>query len=135
MALDSKVYRALENVVRPENISQEPAILDSYVFQMGTKTIATWLWMPRPEVVLLPGSVEEVQAIVKMCNRYQVKFKAFSTGYVTAANVARPGVIHLDLRRMNRILELNERDMYAVVEPYVSWAQLQAEAMKKGLNC
>jgi len=91
MALDSKVYRALEDVVGPENISQEPAILDSYAFQMGTKTIATRLWMPRPEVVLLPGSVEEVQAIVKMCNRYQVKFKAFSTGYVTACQCCPSG--------------------------------------------
>jgi len=46
-----------------------------------------------------------------------------------------PGVIKLDLRRMNRILEINEQNMYAVVEPYVTGAQLQAELMKKGLHC
>lgn len=135
MPLESQVYRALEDIVGPENISQEPAILDSYAFQMGTKAVPTRIWLARPEAVLLPGSVEEVQAIVKACNRYGIRFKALSTGFATAANVAHPGTIHLDLRRMDRILELNESDMYAVVEPYVSWVQLQAEAMKRGLNC
>jgi len=135
MALESKVYRALEDIVGVENISQEPAILDTYAFQMGTKAVPIRIWMTRPEAVVLPGSVEEVQAIVKACNRYGIRFKAISTGFATAANIARPGTIHIDPRRMNRILELNERDMYAVVEPYVTWVQLQAEAMKKGLNC
>ena len=41
----------------------------------------------------------------------------------------------LDLRRMNRILEIDEKNMFAVIEPYVIAAQLQAEAMKVGLNC
>jgi len=36
---------------------------------------------------------------------------------------------------MNRILEINEKNMYAVVEPYVISAQLQAELWKRGLNC
>ena len=36
---------------------------------------------------------------------------------------------------MNRILEINEKSMYAAVEPYVIGAQLQAELMKRGLNC
>ena len=35
---------------------------------------------------------------------------------------------------MDRILEIDEQNMFAVVEPYVVAAQLQAEAMKVGLN-
>jgi len=135
MALELKVYRVFEDIIGEENISQEPVILDSYAFQMGTKAVPYRIWMARPEAVLLPGTTEEVQAIVKACNRYGVKFKALSTGFATVANVARPGRILLDMRRMNRIIEINERDCYAVVEPYVSWVQLQAEVMKKGLNC
>ncbi len=34
---------------------------------------------------------------------------------------------------MDKIIELNEKDMYAVIEPYVAFVQLQAEAMKYGL--
>ena len=36
---------------------------------------------------------------------------------------------------MNRIIEINEENMYAVVEPYVIHAQLQAELMKRGFTC
>jgi glycolate oxidase len=39
------------------------------------------------------------------------------------------------MRRMNRILEIDEENMYAVVEPYAICGQIQAEAMKRGLNC
>ena len=35
---------------------------------------------------------------------------------------------------MDRILEIDEKNMFAVVEPYVIGATLQAEAMKVGLN-
>jgi glycolate oxidase len=42
--------------------------------------------------------------------------------------------IQLDMRRMNRILEIDTKNNYAVVEPHVILAQLQAEAMKVGLN-
>ena len=34
-----------------------------------------------------------------------------------------------------KILEIDEKNMYAVIEPYVTATQLQAEAMKKGLDC
>ena len=36
---------------------------------------------------------------------------------------------------MNRILEIDQKNMYIVVEPYVSFAQVQAEVHKVGLNC
>jgi len=36
---------------------------------------------------------------------------------------------------MDRIIELDGKNMYAVIEPYVSFADLQTEAMKKGLTC
>ena len=38
------------------------------------------------------------------------------------------------MRRMNAIVEIDEQNMYAVVEPYVIAAQLQAEALPLGLN-
>jgi glycolate oxidase len=135
MALTREVYQALEDIVGPDNISDDPATLDSYAFQWvaelsqrGSK------FMPRPEAALLPGSTEEVQAIVRTCNRYKIKCKAFSTGWGPYAAPKTEGVIQLDLRRMDRILEIDEKNMFAVVEPYVTGAQLQAEAMKVGLN-
>ena len=135
MALEKHIYEALEDIVGSENISQEPAILDTYTFFNWSEALLGTKFMARPEAVLLPGSVEEIRAIVKACNRYRIRFKAFSTGWLSAAGLTGERGIILDLRRMNRILEINEKDMYAVVEPYVCWSQLQAEVMKVGLNC
>jgi glycolate oxidase len=138
MALTRDIYIALEDIVGPENISDEPAILDSYAFQWLGEILPEGKgerFVFRPEAVVLPCNTEEVQAIVKACNRYKIKFKAFSTGWGVWGGPGSEGVIQLDLRRMNRILEINEKDMYAVVEPYVISAQLQAELMKRGLNC
>jgi glycolate oxidase len=125
MALNRDLYKALEDVVGPENISEAKVILNSYA-QRGR---------PKFEAVTLPDTTEEVQAIVRLCNRYKVQFKASSTGWGAYGDAGGPGVVKLDLRRMNRILEINEKNMYVVVEPYIIFAQLQAELMKRGLNC
>ena len=89
----------------------------------------------RPVAVVLPGNTEEVQAVVKSCNRYGIGYKAHSTGWGPWASPGAMGIVQIDMRRMNRIVEINEEDMYAVIEPYVVWATLQAETMKRGLNC
>jgi glycolate oxidase len=127
--LSVKEYKALEGIVGCENISNDPVILDSYSWIGGEfKSI-------RPDAVLLPKNVEEVQAIMKVCNQYKIKVKCHSTGWTPAALVSSIRTVLLDLRRMNRIVEINEDAMYAIVEPYVIAAELQAEAMKRGLNC
>jgi glycolate oxidase len=135
MALKRDVYRALEDVVGSENISEEPAILDAFAWRGYGPSDGTSRFMPRFEAVILPKDTEQVQVIVRLCNRYKVQFKASGSGWGTSNFPAGPGVIQLDLRRMNRIIEINEKNMYAVVEPYVTGAQLQSELMKRGLNC
>jgi len=146
MALQRGIYRALEDIVGPNNISEEPAILDSYAWTGMARGVETHdtpegketrfiRFARRFEAVVLPEDTGEVQLIIKLCNRHNIRFKAFSTGFIFGNIPAGAGAIQLDLRRMNRILEINEKNMYAVVEPYVIGAQLQAELMKRGLNC
>jgi len=65
---------------------------------------------------------------VRLCNKHN----SYSGPCVPDGPACSRGVIYLDLRRMNRIIEINEKNMYAVVEPYVISAQLQAELMKRG---
>ena len=137
MSLKKDEYRALEDVVvGPDNISDDGAILDSYAFQWGTELFTKdgGKFMPRPEAVLMPGSADEVQAIVRVCNRYKRKYKAHSTAWVVYATTYQEGQILLDLRRLDKILDIDEKNQFAVVEPYVIGATLQAEAMKVGLN-
>ncbi len=136
MALKKEVFKEMECVVGSENISEDPAVLDGYAWNWLMelhKEVGNRFAPSRPDVVVLPGSTEEVQAIVRICNRHGIIFKAHSTGF-GAFGIPFEGVC-MDLRRMNRLVELNEEDMYAVIEPYVNWAQLQAEATNVGLYC
>ncbi len=139
MALSRDSYRELEDILGPENISEDLAVLDTYSFcgtMVAMSAGAEGRYSPcRPEAVVLPGSTKEVQAVIKFCNRRGIVSRAFSTGYGRGSMVDFEGAILLDLRRMNRILDIDERNMYIIVEPYVSFAQVQAEAMKRGLNC
>ncbi len=137
--LEDNVYWALEAIVGHSNITRSPAILESYAFQWGFEIESAQRgeepsrFGQRPAAVVLPASTEEVQAIVRICNEHNVKFKAISTGMGAWAGISSPRSILIDLRRMNRIIEINAKNMYAVIEPYVTNAELQAELLKYGL--
>ncbi len=136
MALNNRdAYQTLEEIVGPDYISEEPAVLDSYAFQWGAELFTDTPFLPRSGAILVPGRVEEVQAVVKACNKYHVRYKAISNGWgFYSALGLDEDAIHIDMRRFNRILELDETSMYAVVEPYVTCAILQAEAKTASLG-
>lgn len=137
MKIDRKAFQALQDIVGSEYISEDPAILDSYAFQYLAELVQPDLgkFMPRSLAVILPGNTGEVQAIVQACNQYHIRFKAYSTGWFMFGSPQSENAIQIDLRRMDHILEIDEKNMFAVVEPCVIAGVLQAEAMKVGLNC
>jgi len=130
MSLPKHVYKTLESVVGPENMSDRQHILAAYRHATPGRAGKP----PSPEAVILPRSTEEVQAIVKICNRYNVKYNAVTSLFGMGGLANQPGMVILSLRRMNRILEINEEDGYAVIEPAVRHVQLKPELMKRGLS-
>jgi glycolate oxidase len=138
MAVSQEVLSALEDIVGPEHISVDPAVLDSYRYSLAHTAIHLGpyydTFTPRGAAVLLPGSTEEVQAIVRLCNQHRVRFKASTTFWSGQGFPSYEDTLQLDMRRMDRILDIDEKNMFAVVEPGVIGATLQAEAMKVGLN-
>jgi 4-cresol dehydrogenase (hydroxylating) len=74
-----------------------------------------------------PGSVEEVQAVLAVANRYRIPLYTISTGRNLAYGGSAPvysGSVVLDLKRMNRVIEVSEEFAYALVEPGVSYFDL-----------
>ena len=73
-----------------------------------------------PLAVLLPASMEQVQAIVRLCHREQIPFVArgSGTGLSGGALPVANGVV-ISLARMNRILEVDFPNARVVVEPGV----------------
>ncbi len=80
-----------------------------------------------PSAAVAPDGVEQVQAIVKIANTYKSPLWTISTGKNLAYGGSAPrlsGSVVLDLKRMNRVLEVNETNAYALVEPGVSYFDL-----------
>ncbi len=84
-----------------------------------------------------PDNVEDVQKIVKIANTYKIPIYPISTGKNLGYGGSAPaysGSVVLDLKRMNRILEVNEKSAYALVEPGVSYFDLYRYIQEKGLK-
>jgi glycolate oxidase len=86
------------------------------------------------DLVVLPGTTSEVSAIAERCNATRVPLvvRGAGTGYTGGAVPIHGGVV-LSLERMNRILEIDESSLLAVVEPHVITGVLQAEVERRGL--
>jgi 4-cresol dehydrogenase (hydroxylating) len=81
-----------------------------------------------PSGVLMPASVPEIQKILAVCNRHRIPVWAISTGRnigMGSAAAATRGQMILDLRRMNRILEVDAELASALIEPGVTYLQLK----------
>jgi 4-cresol dehydrogenase (hydroxylating) len=116
----------------------EPA-LEAFRQQLGDQHVLTdsatlqrynWGTMPGQQHVaaaVRPGSVEDVQAVLRIANANRVPLYPISTGnnwgYGSSSPVDDRNVI-VDLGRMNRILEINTSLAYVVVEPGVTQQQL-----------
>ncbi len=73
-----------------------------------------------PDVAVFPSSTGDVQEIVRLCNEYQVPFVPRGAGTsLSGGCLAVGGGVMIVLTRMKRILEINVRDRYAVVQPGV----------------
>ena len=71
-----------------------------------------------PDVVLFPTTTEQIVSIVGLCNEYDVPFVPRGAGTSLAGGcLPVGGGVMIALTRMRRILEVNLRDRYAVVEP------------------
>ena len=80
-----------------------------------------------PSAAVAPDGVEQVQAVVKIANKYKIPLWTISTGKNLGYGGSAPrlsGSVVLDLKRMNRILEVNDQNHFALVEPGVSYFDL-----------
>ncbi|MBT6042230.1 MAG: FAD-binding oxidoreductase [Gammaproteobacteria bacterium] len=90
-----------------------------------------------PSIALAPQSAEEVQSLMAICNEFQIPVYPVSTGKNLGYGGSAPvltGSVVLDLKRMNRIIEVNEENAFALVEPGVSYFDLYNYIQEKGLD-
>jgi glycolate oxidase len=115
VTLSPALVAALRAAVGAEHVIVEPEQLRVYECDGLTGHRAV------PELVVLPGSTEEVQAVVRACHRERVPFVArgAGTGLSGGATPMAGGVV-VSLARMDRILEIDLASQRIVVEPGVA---------------
>jgi 4-cresol dehydrogenase (hydroxylating) len=90
----------------------------------------------RPAGVVYPASTADVQTIVRAANKYGVPLYPISTGNnigLGSRSASQPGQVVVDLgHHMNRIVEIDERLGFAVVEPGVSYQAMYDELVRRG---
>jgi len=84
-----------------------------------------------PEYVVMPKTTEEVQEIVKLANRQKVPVVPKGAGLsLTGLVIPQRGGILLDMKRMDKILEVNDKAGYVIVEGGTTHATLKNHLMK-----
>lgn len=125
--LKPSVLKKLKSIVGPANFSSSPEELVVYSYD-ATQQEAL------PGAVVRPCSSREVSEILKLANqeRFPVVPRGAGTG-MSGGSVPVRGGVALSLERMNHILEIDENDLLAVVEPGVITGDLQREVESRGL--
>src|SRR4030066_237055 len=135
MGIHKEAYNSLESTVGSRYIADDPSICEGY--RSGPGGYESGLGYERvmtkiPGAVILPRTTEEVQKIVKVCNRYKVPYVPYSTGfYGPRSHCHVDDELLVDLKRLNDF-EIDEKHFYAVVGSGVIYSPLQEEAMERG---
>jgi len=131
MSIPKEAYQALQSIVGPEWVSDDPAICNADM-KGGAGTGIRDIDSVRPVCSIQPRTTEEVQGIVKIANRYGLLYSPTSTFFNADTAPHLKNTILLDLKRMEDF-EIHEKDMYVVSQPGVAFSMVQWELFKKGL--
>lgn len=123
------VLEDLKTIVGAEYVLTEPEKLEQYQTDEETDPRKFHL----PEAVVLPKDAQEIAAVIKLANTYDVPVTVRSGG-TSLAGGAIPvcGGIVLLMERLNKIIELNAEGMYMEVEAGVRTVDIQKYANEAG---
>jgi FAD/FMN-containing dehydrogenase len=125
-----QIYNALCSAAGKENVSDSEVVLLSYGFDSSPTTPG------KPDFVVLPRDTISVKQVLEIANRAKMPITTMSGGVnVVGVTVPGQGGIVLDLKWMNRIVEINEDAAYAVIEAGVTFDELTAKLFEKGFRC
>lgn len=118
-----KILNELENIFGKSNITDKPANLLPYSYDMTESD------SHQPDFVVLPEKVEEIVHLVKFCNQYKIPIVPYVSGNnVGGLTIPEEGGIICDMgKRMNKILKIHDSMMYAILEPGVNFGQFKKD--------
>ncbi|KON70348.1 FAD-binding protein [Peribacillus butanolivorans] len=126
--LTKQVKQQLLSIVGPENYD------DSKVECLVYSYDATPGYQSMPNAVIKPGCTNEVAAIVKVCNEHKVPIIPRGSGTnLSGGTCPTEGGLVLLFNRMNSLIEIDEENLTATVQPGLITLDLISAVEKKGL--
>src|SRR5215218_9568287 len=87
-----------------------------------------------PDVVIKPASAEEISAILKICNQYKIPVTPRGAGTgLSGGALPHLGGVLLSIERLNKIIQIDERNLQVTTEAGVITEVLQDAVKAKGL--
>jgi alkyldihydroxyacetonephosphate synthase len=135
--LEISTVESLTQIVGADNVLADPYDLDRYSTDALTPFRAfgaEQAFEQLADLVVRPGSTQEVSEVVSLANRLSIPVVPYGggTGVMGGVLPVRGGII-IDLKRLNRILEINPKDLTAVVEAGVVLEDLANVLAEHGL--
>jgi glycolate oxidase len=124
----NKAVLSLIKSIGKENVITDPDILEKFS-KDETSDISQF-----PAIVVRAKSVSDVSKTLAICTRFHIPVvpRGAGTG-VTGGAIPLKGGLVLSLELMNKIIEIDKENMFAVVEPGVITKTLQDAALEQGL--
>jgi len=116
-----RIYKLLAEIVGEQYVSNKKE--ERYIYSQDPGMMEPH----EPDYVVMPKTTEEIQKIVKLANDEKIPIVPVG-GSLSLSGLVIPhrGGIALDLKRMDRVLEVNEKSRYVVVEGGVTQGKLKA---------
>ncbi|MHA1727555.1 MAG: FAD-binding oxidoreductase [Promethearchaeota archaeon] len=130
MTAIQNAYEKIEDIVGTKYVSDSMPI--RYSYSMNCDFILQGL----PDIVVKPTTPEEISEILKVANEYKIKVIPRGNG-ADLTGGAKPigdGGIVMDLTRMNKILDVDEKNMIVTVEVGISWSELCEQLSRIGIG-
>jgi len=115
------IYQSLAEIVGADHISSRAEERYFYARDPGLQPVS------EPDYVVAPKTVDEVQGIVRLASAAKIPVVPMGAGLaLTGLVIPLRGGIVVDMKRMNAIVEINEKSRYVVVEGGTSQGALKA---------
>jgi FAD/FMN-containing dehydrogenase len=124
------IPQELKNAIGAEKVKDGNDVLVTYASDVSP------IPFRKPSVVVLPENREDVKATLMIANKHNISVTVIAGGVSVAGySIPSKGGIVLDLRRMDKIIEINTDSGYAVIEPGVNFDTFTSALREKGFRC
>ena len=127
--IDPLITKRLCEIVGDKNATDMRHIRYAYSYDLS------FVKPKLPDYVVMPTEVEQIQEIMKFANEEKIPVIPYTAGTnIGGLCIPEQGGILLDMKRMNKIIRIDEESHYAILEPGVSHAQFASALAKYNLR-